>query len=108
MGYVQGGKETSPPSQPPIFGAPDGRASLYNNSDALSKIPDEQSFSPKAPLLTIPHLVKEWSPKKLRKYAKKYRVQVPELAFVLKYSPNSLHAYVAADFVRATVSALPV
>ena len=43
---------------------------------------------------------KEWSPKKLKRYVKKHGVKVPDLDFVLAYSPNMMHAYVSAEVVR--------
>ncbi len=44
--------------------------------------------------------VKEWSPKKLRRYAIKRRLSVPDKKFIIETAPNMLHAYVGADVVR--------
>lgn len=43
---------------------------------------------------------KEWSPKKLRKYAKKHKLDIPDKKFILKYAPNMFHAYVSAEVAR--------
>ncbi|MCG3204787.1 MAG: hypothetical protein KCHDKBKB_01504 [Elusimicrobia bacterium] len=43
---------------------------------------------------------KEWSPKKLKKYVKKRRLSIPNLSFILKTSPNMLHAYVSAEVAK--------
>ena len=40
---------------------------------------------------------KEWSPAKLRSYVNKHHLKVPDMDFILKESPNMLHAYVSAD-----------
>lgn len=44
--------------------------------------------------------VKEWSPKKMAKYVKKYKLTIPDLGFIRRESPNMLHAYVAAHVVK--------
>lgn len=43
---------------------------------------------------------KEWTPKELRRYVKKHKVSVPALDFILRTSPNMLHAYVSSDLVK--------
>src|SRR5258708_3701643 len=43
---------------------------------------------------------KEWNPADLMKYVKKHRLKVPGYKFVVKTSPNVLHAYVGADTVQ--------
>lgn len=44
--------------------------------------------------------VKEWNTGKLKKYVKKHHLPIPDLKLILETSPNMLHAYVGADFVR--------
>ena len=43
---------------------------------------------------------KEWAPKKLLAHVRRHRVPVPNMDFILKISPNLLHAYVGADRAR--------
>jgi nicotinate-nucleotide adenylyltransferase len=44
--------------------------------------------------------VKEWSPKELKRYAKKRKLDIPDKKFIIETAPNMLHAYVSADVVR--------
>ncbi|MFN0117210.1 MAG: bis(5'-nucleosyl)-tetraphosphatase (symmetrical) YqeK [Elusimicrobiota bacterium] len=40
---------------------------------------------------------KEWNPKELGMYCKNNKLKIPNLDFILRVSPNILHAYVSAD-----------
>ena len=43
---------------------------------------------------------KEWKPKQLIYYARRRRLKIPDLKFILPSSPNLLHAYVSADVAK--------
>jgi predicted HD superfamily hydrolase involved in NAD metabolism len=43
---------------------------------------------------------KEWSPARMKAYIRKKRIFVPDRKFIERYSPNILHGYVAARWVR--------
>ena len=43
---------------------------------------------------------KEWKPKALIAYAKRHRLKVPGLRFIVDHAPNLLHAYVSAEVAR--------
>jgi len=43
---------------------------------------------------------KEWKPRQLIFYARRRRLRVPGLQFILPDSPNLLHAYVSADVAK--------
>lgn len=43
---------------------------------------------------------KEWTPQRLAAHVRRRKLSVPGFSFILKTSPNLLHAYVSADVAR--------
>lgn len=70
--------------------------------DWAAKLGEAHGWNPaRARLAGLLHdYAKEWSPKKMKRYVKKHRLNVPGFDFILEYSPNMMHAYVGSDVVR--------
>ncbi len=70
--------------------------------DLAAKLGAKYGWNPDRARLTglLHDCVKEWKPKKLKRYARKNKLRIPAKNVLLQISPNMLHAYVGADFVK--------